>query len=365
LRNNKIDVIIPTHDDISLYLAKNKHSFSAKIAVPGLEQAQICRSKKRTYNLFKEDLFCPKVYTILADIEEFPVFVKPDEGQGGKGAFLISEGESLKEQKIKELIKNNYCITEFLPGEESTVDCFTDRYGKLRFIGPRRRNRVFGGISVNSSTQHLTKEIEEIANQINKKIKMRGLWFFQIKKDKADNYKLMEISVRTAGTMNLYRVLGVNFPLLTVYDLMDYDVEIISNNYELTVDRALCNKYKSNLVYDTIYIDFDDTITKNGLVNPKVISFLYNAKSNNKSIILLTKHILDLTYTLNNLSIHKGLFNEIIQLGLDESKYKKITKTPNSIFIDNSFRERAEVVKYLKMPVFDVDAITTLIDWKE
>ena len=36
-----------------------------------------------------------------------------------------------------------------------------------------------------------------------------------------------------------------------------------------------------------------------------------------------------------------------------------------AIFIDNAFVERAEVKKHLNIPVFDVDAIATLINWKE
>jgi hypothetical protein len=362
LTNNNIDIVLPTHDDISLYLANNLNYICANIAVPGLMQAKICRSKKETYELFKDESFCPQVYKDISEIKKYPVFAKPDQDQGGKGGIIIND---ISEINIHRFFCSNYVFTEYLPGEESTVDCFTDRHGLLRFIGPRKRNRVFGGISVNSSTQPVTEEIKDIASTINRKIKMRGLWFFQIKKDNAGYYKLLEISVRTAGSMNLYRGLGVNFPLLTVYDLMEQDVEILCNDYSLIVDRSLMNKYKSDLIFDTIYIDFDDTITKNGLVNPQVISFLYNAKNNNKRIILLTKHISDLSETLDLLSIHQRLFDEIIQLGSNDFKYSKITKTSNAIFIDNAFKERAEVKRILKIPVFDVDAIPTLIDWKE
>ena len=359
LTSYKIDIIIPTHDDIALFLAENQKLILAKIAVPGIEQARTCRSKRLTYSLFKDLSFCPIVFADLKDIMEFPAFAKPDKGQGGLGGYIINE----LNKNI--LVSDEYVITEFLPGEESTVDCFTDRNGVLRFIGPRKRNRVFGGISVNTSTQSLTEEINFIAQEINKRIKMRGLWYFQIKKDKSENYKLLEISVRTAGSMNLYRGLGVNFPLLTIYDLMNYDVEILVNNYNLMVDRALFNRYKSDLVYDTIYIDLDDTITRKGFVNLQVISFLYNAKNNNKKIVLLSKHIFDLYETLEKLAIHKGLFNEIIKINAEDCKYQKILKTNNAIFIDNSYKERAEVKIKLNIPVFDVDAINTLIDWRE
>jgi len=362
LSKYNIDVIIPTHDDISLFFAQNIEKINAKIGVPGLKQAQICRSKKRTYELFKDEAFCPMVFETYSSIKQFPVFVKPDKGQGGKGAFKLEEYDK---NSFENKLAEDYVISEYLSGEELTVDCFTDRYNKLRFIGPRQRNRVFGGISVNSFTVSLSKEIEIIAEVINEKLKMRGLWYFQLKKDISDKFKLLEISIRTAGTMNLYRGLGVNFPLLTVYDLMDFDIEILKNEYYLEVDRALFNRYKSSLDYETIYIDFDDTITKDGKVNPYVMLFLYNVRNNHKKIKLLTKHTFDLNQTFAKLAIQPLLFDEIILLGPDEEKFKKITESKNVIFIDNSFNERAKVRKELNIPVFDVDAINTLIDWRE
>ena len=48
----------------------------------------------------------------------------------------------------------------------------------------------------------------------------------------------------------------------------------------------------------------------------------------------------------------------------EEKKYEKIKNPNDSIFIDNAFKERVEVAKNLKIPVFDVDAISTLIDWR-
>lgn len=363
LKENVIDIVMPTHDDISLYLAQNADKLYSKVAVPGLKQAKISRSKKLIYSLFKNEYFCPKVYNNLESISAFPCFFKPDKGQGGKGAFLINNKRELS--KINEDQVKDYVITEYLPGDELTVDCFTDKNKKIRFIGPRKRNRVFGGISVNSSVVPVDKEIENIAKIISKKVEMRGLWYFQLKKDSSGTYKLLEISVRTAGTMNLYRGLGINFPLLTIYDLLDYDINIIQYDYYLEVDRALFNRYKSSLEYDSIYIDFDDTITKDSKVNPFVMQFIYHLINNNKKIFLITKHIYDINKTLQDLKIDSTLFDEVILLNPEDHKYKHIDLKNKPIFIDNAYFERYEVKKHLNISVFDVDAISTLIDWRE
>ncbi len=361
LEKHKIDVVIPTHDDVSLYFARNAENFKAKIAVPGLQQAEICRSKIATYALFGGEDFCPKVISSPEEAEVFPLFAKPDASQGGKGALIVHD-----RQRLESLDPGvNYVITEFLPGEEITVDCFSDRHYTLRFAGPRERKRVFSGISVNSFTLPLTDEIKHIAEKINEKLKLRGLWYFQLKKDVNGKFRLLEVSVRTAGTMNLYRGLGVNFPLLTVYDLMDYEVEILTNDYYLEVDRALFNRYRSSLEYDTVYVDFDDTITKGKQANPASMFFLYHERNKGKEIILITKHEHDLDETLATLAIHKGLFHQIIHLQAGDEKYKYIDKSKKAIFIDNAYKERVAVKKNLGIPVFDVDAMSTLIDWRE
>ena len=357
----KINIIIPTHEDVVVKLAEEQKKINTVLAIPGLHQALICRSKKKTYHLFRNYPFCPKLFFSLPSANQLPVFVKPDEGQGGKGAMVVNmENANI----LNEGLLRDNVICEFLPGEELTLDCFTDRNGKLRFVGPRKRERILGGISVRTSTVPLTPELSEIASIISDKLKMNGLWYFQLKQDGKGAFKLLEVSVRTAGSMNLYRALGVNFPLLTIYNALGYDLSILSNDYNLTVDRALQNKYDANLQYDTIYIDFDDTITKNGKVNPEVIMFLYNAKYQNKVIILITKHENDLDETLDRLAIHKRLFDKIIQINIKDKKFKYIEKSKNSIFIDNSFQERVDVKKQHGMCVFDVDAINSLISWK-
>lgn len=359
---NNIDIILPTHDDIVLFLAENEIIINSKIAIPGLEQAIICRSKRKTYELFKNENFCPDFFYKLNDIKTYPVFAKPDTGQGGKGAKLINEKDNFEINN--DFLKLNV-ITEYLPGDEITVDCFSDKNNELRFVGPRKRDRIFSGISVKSSIIQLTDEIENIAININSKMKMNGLWYFQLKKDSNGCYKLLEISVRTSGTMNLYRGLGINFPLLTVYNLMGFEVQLIKNDFFLEVDRALFNRYRHNLEYEIIYLDFDDTVTKNNQVNPFVMMFIYNAINNNKKIKLITKHEKNLKQTLFNLSISENLFEELIHLKSYEKKVDYIVEKEKSIFIDNAFSERVEVQKQLNIPVFDVDAIAILINWKE
>ena len=359
LVENEIDVVFPTHDDVALFLAASASQLPAQIIVPGLWQAEVCRSKKRTYQLFEGYPFTPKTFGSLVEAT-YPLFAKPDKGQGGKGAFLF-ESMQVAERSCFNL--EEYVLCEFLPGEEVTVDCFSDRHGALRFIGPRSRDRVFGGISLRSTSIHPNEEISTIAQAIHDLIKPNGLWYFQAKQDEWGQFKLLEISVRASGTMNLYRMKGINFPLLSLYNALGYDVEIAPNSFSIQVDRALINRYRHNIIYHTVYIDFDDTITTAGEPNPEVVFLLYNLKKQGKQIILITRHAGNIYQTLDRIALHKNLFLSIIQMKEGEEKYQKIKREP-AVFIDNIFRERWLVQHHIGIPVFDVDAAWALMDWR-
>lgn len=359
LVQHEIDVVIPTHDDVVLKLARHEHEIKSKVLIHGLKQAEICRSKKLTYVSFEDCQFCPKIFPSISSVTTFPVFAKPDIGQGGKGAMQINSDTIVTDEAL-----SNYVICEYLPGEELTVDCFSDFNNELKFVGPRLRSRISNGISVRSSTIELTSEIRLIAEEINTRLKLNGLWYFQLKKDISGKYKLLEVSLRISGSMNLFRSKGINFPLLAIYNSLNFPVHILENKFQIEVDRALCNRYKIDFEFKHVYIDFDDTITKNGEVNPEVIMFLYNAKNNGKLLHLITKHEFDIYQTLESLHLRPTLFDSIHCLKKDQNKASYITNSSRAIFIDNAFSERKMVFENLGIPVFDVDAISALITTK-
>lgn len=358
----KIDFIMPAHDTITLFLAQHQNDLCAKVITSPYETAFIARNKKQIYGVFKNYIFCPDLYphpytdVIKPESIVFPVFIKPNVGEGGKRTDIAHNMKELYEKT-----KDDYELIpcEYLPGEELGVDCFTNRHGELIFIGPRTRERIQMGISFHSQAVPITEEIQYIADTINKTVKIRGTWFFQIKKDKNGKFKLMEFAVRQASTMGLYRQLGVNFALLSIFDAMDMDVSILKNDLSIELDRCLYNRYKMNFEYDTVYIDFDDTIIVDNKVNETVMKYLYQCRNNNIRICLLTKHDSNIYESLEKYCISKKLFNEIILLRKDEDKIKFI-KHQKSIFIDNYFFDRVLIYNKLKMPVFDVDAVEGL-----
>lgn len=358
LEKFKIDYIIPSHDTVALYLTKHEKHINAHVVCSIYETTKIAENKMLTYEVLKDCKFYPKVYDDANEVKKFPVFLKPFVGAGGKGTYLIRNRDELEKVLIEH---KDLLISDYLPGKEYTIDCFTNKDGELLFAGPRERERISMGISFRTKTIEYNEEFKYIADELNSKFKLRGAWFFQVKEDKSGNLKFMEFSVRQAGTMTLYRQLGVNFAALSLFDAMNYDVKVLYNDYKLRLDRSLKNSYHLDYNYDKAYIDFDDTLIVNGKINTNLMKLIYQWINSNKQIILLTKHEYDLNESLKRYHICRDIFNEIIIITPDKKKADYIDNA-RAIFIDNYFPERVSVREICKIPVFDVDAIECLFD---
>lgn len=353
-----IDFIYPTHDSVALFLAENQSDLGAVVLTSPVETVRIAREKRKIYEKFSSYFFCPVVFSSIDGCRDFPVVVKPNKGEGGKGVRICYTTAELAE--ATKTNENDYILMEYLPGQELTVDCFTDRYGVLRFVGPRLRRRVEMGISFDSVSVPLSMEIQNIATSINQEVKLRGAWFFQVKADAEGHLKLLEFSARPSSTMGLYRQAGINFPLLTLFDALNMDIEIIRQNFSVALGRCLKSTYNLSVDFKHVYIDLDDTIIIRNNVSIPAIAFLYQCKNKGITVTLLTRHEYDLAETLHKYGICEHLFSDIIHIQTDQKKADFISRR-DSIFIDNHFPERKMVAEKKGIAVFDTDAITGLL----
>jgi hypothetical protein len=356
IEENKINFIIPAHDSAIHVFSKNIKNINAKIIGSPFETCDICNSKYKTYNLFQNIIEVPIIYDL--NNVQFQCFLKPEVGQGSKGTYVAQSVEDI----IYHIKRDpSLLILEYLPGKEYTVDCFTDRHGNLKYSRARERSRILNGISVNSKPVDRI-DFQHIAEKISKVLTFRGVWFFQVKERKDGTLVLMEISPRIAGTMGLFRNLGVNFIEMSLFDAMNCDIKVIENKFHIEIDRALQSRYSFKYYYEEVYIDLDDTILLGQSVNITAITFLYQCRNNGKKIKLITRHDKNVKETLKKYSIDETIFSEIIVLTKNDNKSDWIKKK-NSIFIDDSFKERNEVYENIGIPVFGVDALESLIEF--
>lgn len=356
----KIDYIFPALDSVVLKLSEVREYLNAEVLTSSAEAVEVCRSKEKTYKKLVNEYFLPKVYENIDAIDQYPILMKPTVGQGAQGVKLIFDKEELSFEL--EHRKEKQVLCEYLPGTEYTVDCFTDRNGVLKYCAHRSRRRIKNGISVNSVLEKYDENITDIARIINQKMLFKGAWFFQLKLSHENEYKLMEVATRIAGTMCVERARGVNLPLLTVFDAMGYDLDITPQFDNVETDRALENCYKLSFNFDELYIDYDDTIIVHDKINLQAMSLIYKCINKDIPVYLITKHSSDIYEALKTKRISELVFDKIIHIKASEHKADFIKPSPNALFIDDSFAERKRIQDMHKIKVLGVDSIEVLLN---
>jgi hypothetical protein len=357
VEERQIDAIYPAMDSVITKLKENENILGCKIVTSPLETTRICLSKEKTYECFHDVVYVPHTYK-PEEVRQYPVFVKPKIGYGGKGTKKINS-----KKELFDFIegKDNFLIVDYLPGDEYTVDCFTDRHRSLLYSAARKRGRIRDGISVNTAFENKQTEFVNLARKINLKLSFRGAWFYQVKRDKEGKLCLLEIASRLGGSSLLSRAVGINLAQLSLFDAFDYDVKIQKNDYYVELDRALDNCYKTDLEFDSVYVDYDDClILDKKKVNTTLISFLYKCVNEEKKIYLLSKHEGNLEKELTILRLDT-LFDKVIHIDKYADKCSYI-KSDKAIFVDDSFAERENVLVNRHIPVFSPEMVDIFLN---
>ena len=362
VRKEQISYIIPAHDDAALVLSQLSKKIDARIIGQSQNINEIVRYKDRTYDYFLNDLPIPKIYQSLDDVLVYPVFVKPKKGQGSISAFPILNKNEAKRFTIQ-YNPQDFVIMEYLQGGEYTIDCFSDN-GKLVYCCPRTREKTVNGISVISfmvEDTFLSSQFEQYAKIISEKLGMHGVWFYQMKKDKTEKLKLLEVGPRVAGTMMLNRARGVNLVEMALYQSAGFDISVAHNSQiGVAVGRALAPIFLHRYAYSALYIDFDDTLyLDDSRVNTDLIKLIFQCKNKHIPVHLITKHHKKkLDHVLTEYGLY-SVFSSIIHLNSKDRKSDFMIG--QSMLIDDSYKERKEAID-AGFSALSVDAINVLFE---
>lgn len=349
--------IFPAHDDALLALAEQAEALRpAKVVTSPLSTCQITRSKCATHEVLAKHLPCPRRFPTPAEVTEFPVFLKPDRGQGSQRTGMANTVETLHKLLAEDPDRT---VWENLPGEEYTIDCFSDRDQGLLYAAGRERLRIRSGIAMSCRWVD-QPEFSDYARRIAAVLPLHGAWFFQVKRNAQGQLALLEVAPRIGGTSALSRARGVNLPLLSLLEADRVPVEVRPGSFSVQIDRALRNRYRHDLQYRTVYCDYDDTLVIHNRLNSEAIQFLYQSIDRGIRVVLLTRHQGDLSLELRRRRLDR-LFDQVIHLNPAESKADRITETP-ALFIDDSFRERSEVSRIPGVHSMDPSMLEILID---
>jgi len=204
----KIDVVIPSFDEMMIGWATRKEYFEDKgvnIIISPVETIEIFENKWKTYLFFKEiGIPCPS--TSLK--QDYPL-IKPIHGRGAKGIKIADESVNMEGMISQEIVT----------GEEYTIDCFFDYKGDPVYVVPRKRLYVRDG----KSTKGIVIKNDQIVSHVAKIarfIKLVGPINMQCFAD-GNNLKFIEVNPRIAGGMALGFAATENWVNLIVDNILN------------------------------------------------------------------------------------------------------------------------------------------------
>ncbi|MDK4742754.1 ATP-grasp domain-containing protein [Rhizobium sp. CNPSo 3464] len=336
VKEQNIEFVVPAHDEAIFKLSGQLTG--AVFVGPHLELSELLRFKSKILMSLRDYIPVPAG---VGDRPTFPIFAKPDRGQGSRGARIVrNEQELTLVRKAEEPM----LLQEFLPGPELTIDCFSSPNHEVIYCTARKRDRVSSGIA---TRMQMVEEplFLEYAAIISRELKISGAWFFQVKQDAYGVYKLLEVANRIAGSSGFQRAIGINLMDAWLHQISGREVSFIKPLIDtLIYDRALYARMKLQRKVKNIYVDFDDTLifNKGAAVHHRLIGLLYAFKiTKGVPLTLVTRHNGEIDAQLRRMGLI-GLFDDVVHLKNGEKKSSYINPD-GAVFIDDAFSERKEV----------------------
>ncbi|HEV7782530.1 MAG TPA: ATP-grasp domain-containing protein [Chitinophagaceae bacterium] len=246
-KKKSIEVVLPlvTKELIPLSLLKNEfESAGIKLLVSPTASLEIANNKSRLYEFFQWRSISTPAFRVVETTDQFKTAVeelgypgkqvcfKPSVSNGSRGFRIVSEQmneldlllnhkpastyTSLKDavRILSSGIFPELLVSEYLPGEEYSVDCLA-KNGECILVVPRLRKRMINGISVEG--EFIKEEtIMAYCRQIIKELQLHGNIGIQVKRSDAGQFLLLEINPRVQGTISAGLGAGINLPVLAV-----------------------------------------------------------------------------------------------------------------------------------------------------
>lgn len=226
LKNEEINLVMPTVNEGLLHWSMNKKKFKRKyntnIIISDVDTIETCVDKWKTFEFFKMNNIPTPETSLKIEYE----LLKPRVGRGSTGLFFKHQ---IDQDKFSML---DYISQEVVEGEEYTIDVLCDFDSNPVYIIPRKRIETESGVSVKGVTV-FDEEIINYTKTIVERLKPIGIINIQCFKNEK-GVKFIEINPRLAGGSSLSFASSDNWfkAIECFYNNDDYEKkDIIYGNY--------------------------------------------------------------------------------------------------------------------------------------
>jgi carbamoyl-phosphate synthase large subunit len=202
IKNEKIELVIPSTDYEIYYLSLNRNSLNATILASQPETSKIYLDKFLTYEFLSKNSI-PFAKSWLAkdyDFSENEIIAKPREGRGSRGIIINPENPL-------ELPKD-YMIQPLHKGIEITTAIYVNKDAKLHGLFTMERSLTNGTTTESKVVFNYDKELTKIAQKMIELGGLAGSFNIQSIVTPLNEIIPFEINCRISGTNSIRHNLG-------------------------------------------------------------------------------------------------------------------------------------------------------------
>ena len=239
LRKNRINVILPVSNISYHFMAKHQDEIlkHVKLLIVKNEIMQIAQNKNMTFEFAqKKGILIPQTFILTNRHEitqiineiKFPCVIKKTNFDESGVIYCNNEKELKHEYNtyVGKLKKDESLpvIQEYIEGKGVGFYGLFDN-GKCIATFTHERIHEFpitGGASTFAKSNK-NPELEKVGIKVLEELKWNGIAMVEFKRDRNNNYYLIEINPKFWGSLELSYVAGINFPYL-VYQLLNNQI---------------------------------------------------------------------------------------------------------------------------------------------
>lgn len=216
------ELIIPSTDYESYYLAKHQEEFAIPIAASPAEVTFFCLDKYRNWEAFSKNEipFAPSVLPSQFKGEFERYIVKPREGRGSRGIHMQPTDVSS--------FDDTYLVQQLLEGPEITSTIYVLKDGSMLGSITMRRELESGNTARAEVTKEYDTHIEALAQRMIQAFPFRGSFNIQSKVT-AHGIVPFEINCRISGTNSIRSQFGFNDVAYTIQELLFHETPACPN----------------------------------------------------------------------------------------------------------------------------------------
>ena len=255
-KQHHIHCLMPLVTKELMPLAQSVTAFQeigTKLLVSSQESIAIANDKAACYQVLVKNAILVPSFFVCKTLDDFKSAAtalgfpsrefcfKPSQSNGSRGFRIISDDMDQSELLFTQKPIHTYLsyanaiqlleakpfpellVSEFLPGEEYSVDCLAEQ-GTMKVAVPRLRIKMNNGISVHGEFRQDFAIIEYCRNIISV-LKLHGNIGIQVKRNAAGEALLLEVNPRVQGTIVAGLGAGINLPLLAIHQELGMSIE--------------------------------------------------------------------------------------------------------------------------------------------